>query len=418
MVQTQPSARSRYEEIVQLFEETADDLGLEEEIRLLLRMPYRELHVEVPVRMDDGSVKVFTGYRVQHSGARGPYKGGVRYHPEADLDEVRTLAALMTWKCALVDLPFGGAKGGVQCDPASMSVSELNRLTRRYTQNIAHIIGINRDIPAPDMGTNAQIMAWMMDAYGQLEGYTPGIVTGKPVALGGSAGREAATGRGIFLLLTELCRELNRDPAKTTIAIQGHGNVGSWAARLTFQAGFPVVAVSDVAGGVHNEGGLDIHALDQHRRDGGTLSEFPGGEPITNDELLALSCSVLIPAAAGDVITEANCHTIRADIILEGANHPLTATADAALSERGVFVLPDILANAGGVTVSYFEWTQNIQQFRWEEERVNRELTRTLLQAYHSVRELASEKGLTMRQAAYRIAVTRVAEAIRLRGFV
>ena len=417
MVRTTSPPRSRYDEAVRLFEETADTLGLEEEVRLLLRMPFRELHVEVPVRMDDGSLRVFAGYRVQHNDARGPYKGGVRYHPEADLDEVRTLAALMTWKCALMDLPFGGAKGGVQCVPSAMSPTELNRLTRRYTQNIAHIIGVNRDIPAPDMGTNAQTMAWMMDAYGQLHGYTPGVVTGKPVALGGSLGREAATGRGIFLVLQELGRELGRDPKMTPLAIQGHGKVGAWTARLAFQAGFPVMAVSDRSGGIHSERGLDIDALDRHRAEGGALVDFPGGDRISNAELLALRCAVLIPAATGDAITEANCEAVRADLIVEGANHPLTAEADVALSERGVLIVPDILANAGGVTVSYFEWTQNIQQFRWDEERVTSELERVLIGAYRSVKDLAGERELTLRRASYRIAVDRVAEAIRLRGF-
>ncbi|MCH8901794.1 MAG: glutamate dehydrogenase, partial [Chloroflexi bacterium] len=370
------------------------------------------------VRMDDGSLRVFAGYRVQHNGARGPYKGGVRFHPEADLDEVRTLASLMTWKCALVDLPFGGAKGGVQCDPTTMSKTELNRLTRRYTQNIAHLIGVNRDIPAPDMGTNAQTMAWMMDAYGQLHGYTPGIVTGKPVELGGSLGRESATGRGIFLMLQTLCLDLDRDPAKTSLAIQGYGNVGSWTARLTFKAGFPVIAVSDIFGGIYNEGGLDIEALDKHLEEGGALAEFPGGDTITNAQLLALPCKVLIPAAAGDAVTEANCDDVRAEIIIEGANHPLVAKADAALNERGVLIVPDILANAGGVIVSYFEWTQNIQRFAWDEERVQHELERALLRAYRTVREVSREKEMTMRQAAYFIAVERVAQAIRLRGFV
>jgi len=418
MVSTPAPSSSRFEDVIRFFEESADHLGLEDEVRLLLRMPYRELHVEVPVRMDDGTVRVFPGYRVQHNGARGPYKGGVRYHPAADLDEVRALAALMTWKCALVDLPFGGAKGGVQCDPTAMSAAELNRLTRRYTQNIAHIIGINRDIPAPDMGTSAQTMAWMMDAYGQLEGYTPGIVTGKPVALGGSAGREAATGRGVFLLLRELSRDLGRVPADTTVAVQGIGNVGSWTARLASQAGFPVVAVSRSSGGIYREGGLDVDALEQHLAGGGTLGAFPGAQPITNDELLALPCAVLIPAATGEVVTAANCAAIRADIIIEAANHPLSVDADAALSHRGITVMPDILANAGGVIVSYFEWTQNIQQFRWDEERVNSELERILTSAYREVRAKAADLGLTMRKAAYLIAVAKVAEAIRLRGFV
>jgi glutamate dehydrogenase (NAD(P)+) len=342
----------------------------------------------------------------------------VRYHPQADLDEVRTLAALMTWKCALVDLPFGGAKGGVQCDPTTMSTDERNRLTRRYAQNIAHIIGINRDIPAPDMGTDAQTMAWMMDAYGQIHGHTPGIVTGKPVELGGSVGRESATGQGILLVLQELCRDQGREPKSMPLVIQGFGNVGSWTVRLASQAGFPIVAVSDLAGGIYHERGLDIEALQRHRQDGGTLSDFPAGERITNDELLALPCAALIPAAAGDVITRENWQEVRAEIIIEAANHPLIPDADAALSERGVLIVPDILANAGGVTVSYFEWTQNIQQFRWEEERVSRELARILTHAYRAVHALASERGLTLRRAAYLIAVDRVAKAIRLRGFV
>ena len=415
---TVSAPHSSYSEVVHLFEQTADGLGLEEEVRLLLRMPYRELHVEVPLRMDDGSVRVFTGYRVQHSGARGPYKGGVRYHPEADLDEVRTLSALMTWKCALSDLPFGGAKGGVQCDPAAMSEDERNRLTRRYTQNISHIIGINRDVPAPDMGTNAQTMAWMMDAYGQLHGHTPGIVTGKPVELGGSPGREAATGRGVVMLLDAYCRDQGREPGETTLAIQGNGNVGSWTARLARRAGFPIVAISDQFGGVCNAQGLDLEALERHVQQGGALTVFPGGDRITNEELLTLPCAALIPAAIGDVITDANCDQIRAGLIVEAANHPLSARADAVLEERGVPIVPDILANAGGVIVSYFEWVQNIQQFRWEESRVNSESGRILLNAYRSVRDVARERELTLRRAAYRIAVERVAQAIRLRGFV
>jgi len=418
MVRAGSPPPSSFQETVQLFEQIADELNLQDDVRLLLRSPYRELRVEVPVRMDDGSLRVFPGYRVQHNGARGPYKGGIRYHPQADLDEVRTLAALMTWKCALVDLPFGGAKGGVQCDPSAMSEGELNRLTRRYTQNIAHIIGVNRDIPAPDMGTNAQIMAWMMDAFGQLQGHTPGIVTGKPIALGGSFGREAATGRGASILLRLLCKELGHEPAATSVAVQGYGNVGSWAARLSAEAGFHVVAVSNSRGGTYNGSGLDISAIDRHVQGGGRLGDFAGGDRISNDELLALPCDVLIPAAIGDTVTDVNCASVRASLIIEAANHPLSAAADAALTERGAVILPDILANAGGVTVSYFEWTQNIQQFRWDEERVNTELEHVLTQAYHAVRALAGEQQITMRRAAHRIAVARVAEAVRLRGFV
>ncbi len=418
MVTIPTTESTGYDDVVELFESAADELRLGEDVRLLLRQPHRELRVEVPVRMDDGSVSVFSGYRVQHNAARGPYKGGVRFHLEADLEEVRTLASLMTWKCALVDVPFGGAKGGVQCDPAVLSTAELNSVTRRYTQNIAHLIGINRDIPAPDMGTNAQTMAWMMDAYGQLEGYTPGIVTGKPVALGGSLGREAATGRGVVLVLQQLCRDLGRDPETLRVAIQGFGNVGSWAARLAVEAGFPVVAVSNISGGIYAEAGLDIAALLEHAGHGGALGDFSGAEPISNEELLALQCDVLIPAANGDAITTANSDNVLADIIIEGANHPLTAEADEALAQRGTLIVPDILANAGGVIVSYFEWTQNIQQFSWAEKRVNSELSRMITEAYRSVSDLSRERRIPMRRAAYLISVERVAEAIRLRGFV
>jgi len=418
MVSTAQKPTMSYDEVVQLFELAADDLNLEEELRLLLRMPHRELHVGVPIRMDDGSVNVYPGYRVQHNGARGPYKGGVRFHPEADLDEVRTLASLMTWKCALMDLPFGGAKGGVQCDPTKMSTNELKRVTRRYTQNISHIIGINRDIPAPDMGTNARTMAWMMDAYGQIEGHTPGIVTGKPVALGGSLGREAATGRGVVFVLQALCRDLGREPEDISIAVQGNGNVGSWTATLAAEAGFKIVGITDVTSGAYAESGLDIPSLRNHLDQGGTLSDFQEGVEMTNADLLTLNCDVLIPAAIGDVITDDNCDAVRADIIIEAANHPISGHADESLRERGTIIVPDILANAGGVIVSYFEWTQNIQQFRWEEKRVNHELARIIGGAYETVSALAREKRCPMRRAAYLIAVEKVAEAIRLRGFV
>ena len=418
MVTVPATETTGYDDAIQILEATAEDLNLREDVLLLLRRPYRELHVQVPVRMDDGSVSVFSGIRVQHNGARGPYKGGVRFHPEADLDEVRTLASLMTWKCALVDVPFGGAKGGVQCDPAQMSVSELNRVTRRYMQNIAHVIGINRDIPAPDMGTNAQTLAWTMDANGQLEGTTPALVTATPVALGGSFGREAATGRGVVLVLRQLCRDLGRDPKTLSVAIQGFGNVGSWAARIAEEAGFPVVAVSDITGGIYDEHGLDIAAVVNHVSDGGLVSEFPAADAISNQELLSLQCDVLIPAANGDAITTANCDDVHADIIIEAANHPLTAEADESLTQRGTLIVPDILANAGGVIVSYFEWTQNIQQFRWEEKRVNGELAARITQAYRAVSDLSRERRIPMRRAAYLLAVERVAEAITLRGFV
>jgi glutamate dehydrogenase (NAD(P)+) len=355
---------------------------------------------------------------VQHNGARGPYKGGVRFHPAADIDEVRTLAALMTWKCALMDLPFGGAKGGVQCDPSQMSEGELNRLTRRYTQNISHLIGVTRDIPGPDMGTNARTMAWMMDAYGQAHGYTPGIVTGKPLDLGGSYGREEATGHGVALIIDEWCRENGRLPAATRIAIQGYGNVGRWLAGRLCSYGFKVVAVSDISGGVYNAAGLDIVALERHVAENRFVTGLPGAEPLSNDELLAADCDILVPAALGDVINEGNADSIRAPVIVEAANHPTTPEGDAVLVERGVKVIPDILANGGGVTVSYFEWTQNVQQFRWDLEVVEKELAKTLKRAYAAVRERAERDDGSMREAALCIAVDRVAKAIRLRDFV
>ena len=407
-----------FEEVNLFFDQASDRLNLAEGIREMLRRPWRELQVQVPVRMDDGRIEVFTGYRVQHNGARGPYKGGVRYHPEAHLDEVRALAALMTWKTALVDLPYGGAKGSVQCDPTRLSQGELNRLTRRYTINIEHLIGPNRDIPAPDMGTNAQTMAWMMDAYGQLHGYMPGVVTGKPVELGGSLGREAATGRGVGYLLMEAASDLSLDPRGARVAVQGFGNVGSWAARLLNEYGCQVIAVSDVAGGVYNPRGLDISRLLEYYRTSLGMSGFPGGEFITNDELLEVECDVLVPAAVGNVITAENAPRLRAGIVVEAANHPTTPQADEILTDRGVLVLPDILSNAGGVIVSYFEWAQNIQRFHWEEDRVNQQLNKTMVQAYRQVHERAKSEGLTYRQAAFDIGVQRVAQAVELRGFL
>ena len=407
-----------FDEVNLFFDRAGDRLNLSDGLREMLRRPWRELQVQVPVRMDDGHIEVFTGYRVQHNGARGPYKGGVRYHPEANLEEVRALAALMTWKTALVGLPYGGAKGSVQVDPAQLSEPELNRLTRRYTLNIEHLIAPNRDIPAPDMGTNAQTMAWMMDAYGQLHGYTPAIVTGKPLELGGSLGREAATGRGVGYLLMEAAKDLEIDPSGARIVVQGFGNVGSWAVRLLHESGCRVVAVSGIRGGVYNAKGLDISALLEHYRATRSVLGFPGGENITNAELLELDCEVLVPAAIGNVITAENAPRIKAKVVLEGANHPTTPEADDMLADRGVKVLPDILVNAGGVIVSYFEWTQNLQEFHWEEDRVNEELRKTMVRAYHEVRDRVVSEGLTYRQAAFDIGVQRVARAIELRGFL
>ncbi|HEY7529235.1 MAG TPA: Glu/Leu/Phe/Val dehydrogenase dimerization domain-containing protein [Gemmatimonadota bacterium] len=419
-----PSARPRpgdtspFQAVNQFFHEAADRIRLDDELRPLLTTPFRETRVEVPVRMDDGRLQVFIGYRIQHNGARGPYKGGVRYHPTADVDEIRALASLMTWKTAVVDIPFGGAKGGIQCEPKTMSRRELQEMTQRYTRHISYVIGPNRDIPAPDMNTNAQIMAWMMDAYGQKHGYTPEVVTGKPIELGGSYGRESATGQGLAYVIEAMQEDYGFVLDEADVAIQGFGNVGSWAARILHRMGARVVAVSDVVGGVHDPHGLDVPALRTHFAEAGTVRGFPGADAVTNDELLALPCTLLIPCAVGEVIHSGNADAIRAKIIVEGANHPVTPNADRLLEARGVPIIPDILANAGGVTVSYFEWAQNVQRHRWELERVETELKRTLTAAYREVFRTARTHGVTLRMACFMIGIERVATATRLRGFV
>jgi glutamate dehydrogenase (NAD(P)+) len=381
---------------------------------------YRELRVQVPLRRDDGGLEVVYGYRVQHNGARGPYKGGIRYHPTADLDEVRALASLMTWKTALVDVPFGGAKGGVQVDPTGLSSSELERMTRRYTDQIGHILGGTRDIPAPDMNTNAQTMSWILDQYGRKHGHTNQIVTGKPVALGGSYGREEATGRGAVVVTDAALQDLgHREPAGATMAIQGFGNVGSWAARIASERGYKVVAVSDVHGAVHAGGGIDVGAMLKHVEESGTVVDAPGTEPLSNDELLELDVDVLMPAALGGVITHANAELIGADVVVEGANHPVTPVADLHLHDRGVVVVPDILANAGGVIVSYYEWVQNNQEIQWDVEDVHHQLERKLDRAYRQCRDYqAGHSGLNLREAAFALAVDRVVEAASLRGYL
>jgi glutamate dehydrogenase (NAD(P)+) len=400
------------------FHDVADQLKLNDETRAILSGTYREIRVQLALRRDDGSVETCYGYRVQHNGARGPYKGGVRYHPAADLDEVRALAALMTWKTALIDVPFGGAKGGIQVDPARFSKSELERLTRRFMAQVSHVVGPNRDIMAPDVNTNAQTMAWMMDAYGQRAGHTPAIVTGKPVALGGSYGREAATGRGVVMVMNEAVRDAGRSPEELTVAIQGFGNVGSWTARLAAAEGYRVVAVSDVRGGIHSQHGLSIPEVLEHVREAGTVVGYPKAEPISNIELLTLDVDMLIPAALSHAITKVNADQVRARMVVEAANAPITPVADRILVEGGVTVIPDILANAGGVTVSYFEWTQNVQQFRWDEDRVNAELGKYMIRAYQQVRDYARTHERDLRHAAYAIAIERVATAAHLRGYL
>jgi glutamate dehydrogenase (NAD(P)+) len=400
------------------FERAANLINLEGYMRRILMSPFREVQVEVPVRMDDGRIEVFTGYRIQHNGARGPCKGGIRYHPDADHDEVFGLATIMTWKTALMDIPFGGAKGGVTVDPRKLSKLELERLTRRFTQRISIVLGPYRDIPAPDVNTNAQVMAWVLDEFSSRHGYTPAAVTGKPISLGGSLGREEATGRGVMYVMAEYARDFGLPLKGSRVVIQGFGNVGGHLARLLHtEAGAKVIAVSDVAGGIVNENGLDIPGLLVHAASGKPVMEWAGGKAITNDQLWTLRCDWLVPAALGGVITkETNASTIECKAVVEAANEPTTPIADRILEERGIPVIPDFLANAGGVTVSYYEWAQNLQQYRWTHEQVNRELQATITRAYASVRDLAKQRGVTFRTAAYAIALQRVAEAERLRG--
>ncbi len=400
------------------FTRAADLINLDAYMRRILLQPFREVTVEVPVRMDDGRVEVFTGYRIQHNGARGPCKGGIRYHPDADKDEVLGLATIMTWKTALLDIPFGGAKGGVTVDPRQLSRLELERLTRRFTQRIAIVLGPYRDIPAPDVNTNAQVMAWLLDEYSSRHGYTPAVVTGKPVSLGGSLGREEATGRGVMYVMEEYGRDFGIPLAGGRVVIQGFGNVGGHLARLLVsEHGAKVIAVSDVTGGTVNENGLDIAGLLRHTAERRPVPEWPGGRSITNEEIWTIPCDWLVPAALGGVITrETNAGTIECKAVVEAANEPTTPIADRILEERGISVIPDFLANAGGVTVSYFEWSQNLQQHRWSLDEVNTELRQAMHTAYAQVRDMARLRGVPLRTAAYAIAIERVAEAERLRG--
>ncbi|MBT4074320.1 MAG: Glu/Leu/Phe/Val dehydrogenase [Chloroflexi bacterium] len=400
------------------FNETCDLLDVEDGLRQVLLNPWRQLSVSVPIRMDNGEIRVFNGFRVQHNGVRGPYKGGVRYAPAADAAHTNALAMLMTWKTALVDIPFGGAKGGVQVQPADLSEGELNRLTRRYTGAISHIIGPQRDIPAPDMGTNAQVMAWMMDAFGQTNGYSPGAVTGKPIELGGSYGREAATGRGVCDIAMLAAADIGIDMRGATVAIQGFGNVGSFAGQRMVEIGAHVVALSDANRAIYDPAGLDMEEVLAHNARVGSLENCPLGEVITNEELLELDVDILIPAAIEGVISTENAEKIRARLIVEAANSPITYGADAILADQGTTVIPDILANAGGVIVSYFEWAQNIQRFRWTLNRVNEELYTTISHGFDRAQEMAKERDLTPRKAAYAVAVGAVAKATELRGFI
>jgi glutamate dehydrogenase/leucine dehydrogenase len=398
-------------------DEVAERLGLEPQLHQHIRHARRSLIVSVPFQTDAGELEVFTGYRVQHSMTLGPSKGGIRYHPDVDLEEVTALAMLMTWKCALMGLPYGGAKGGVRCDPLKLSPRELERVTRRFASEIYLCIGPDRDIPAPDMGTNEQVMAWIMDTYSMQRGTTvPGVVTSKPVLLGGSLGRVEATGRGVAYVTVEAMAHLGRPLSGARVGIQGFGNVGSVAARLLAEMGCRVVAVSDVQGGIYNPEGLDVSALQAAARAGEWIRQYPDGDPITNEELLQIPCEILIPAALGGQITAANAGAIQARLIVEGANGPTTAEADRRLRDRGVLILPDILANAGGVIVSYFEWVQDLQFFFWKEDEVNSRLRDIITRAFHRTITLARQEGVDLRTAALMEAVTRVARATKLRG--
>jgi glutamate dehydrogenase (NAD(P)+) len=398
-------------------DEAAERIGLESYIHEKLRRPKRIVAVSCPVWMDDGRLEVFEGYRVQHNTDRGPAKGGIRYHPEVSVEEIVALAMWMTWKCAVVNIPFGGAKGGVVCDPRTMSEGELERLTRRYTSELMDIIGPERDIPAPDVYTDSRVMAWIMDTYSNNRGYSvPQVVTGKPVAIGGSLGRDEATGRGCLYCILETCRRQNMAVEGCKVAIQGFGNVGATVAKLLAEQGARVVAVSDSKGGVYNPSGLDVPSLIKHKATSGRVSDFPGADNITNAELLTLECDILVPAALENQITEANAAEIQAPIVVEGANGPTTPEADRILKERGILVVPDILANAGGVTVSYFEWVQGLQEYYWTEAQVNESLENVMLAAFAKVWDYAEHRNVTIREAAMDIAVGRVAEAVRLRG--
>jgi glutamate dehydrogenase (NAD(P)+) len=407
---------STFQAVNRQFDRAADELGLPEPVRLSLKTPEREVMVELPLKLRDGRTCTYHGFRIQHDNSRGPMKGGLRYHPRVDLDEVRALASLMTWKTAVVDLPYGGAKGGIDCDPHDLEPEDLERLTRKFIGRIHLLIGENEDIPAPDVNTNPQVMAWIVDEYAKFHGFTPGVVTGKPLALGGSLGRNSATGRGVAIATGEAMARLGRRLEGATVAVQGFGNVGSWSAHFLAAAGARVVAVSDVRGAVHAGDGLDVAELIRATKFKEGIHGVSGTESLTNEELLALDVDILVPAALENAIHEGNVSSVSARLIVEGANAPVSSSADEALEARGVPVVPDILANSGGVTVSYFEWVQNTQRVRWSEERVDEMLQATMRPAFASVATQADEAGVPLRTAAFMLALRRVAEATELRG--
>ncbi len=416
MADTHRRKMSAFEEVNWQYNRAAERLGIPEYYRSVMRNCYRELKVQLTIRRDNGAQEEYVGYRVQHNGARGPYKGGIRYHPSVDLDEVRALASLMTWKTALLDIPFGGAKGGVNIDPRTWSDRELETLTRTFTRKIDMALGVYRDIPAPDVNTGPKTMAWMMDEFGRKHGYAPAIVTGKPIALGGSKGRTAATGLGVVYIAKRACAEYGVPFAGARVAVQGFGNVGSHAAEHFAKQGARVVAVSDIDGTVVNDKGLDVASLGEWLKAKKGLAGFPGGTLIGREEIFGVACDLLVPAALNGVLTEENAPAVKARIIVEGANNPVSPHADHIFDEKGIIVVPDILANAGGVTVSYFEWTQNLQQYYWEEDEVNRKLEVKLDKAWREVIAMAKQHKASLRMAAFMVAIQRVHEATTLRG--
>jgi glutamate dehydrogenase (NAD(P)+) len=411
------NAYNPWQTALQQLNEVADRMGLEDDTRAVLSKPRRTLCVSIPTRMDDGALQVFDGFRVQHNTTRGPGKGGIRYHPDVTLDEVKALAMWMTWKCAVVNIPYGGAKGGVICNPKEMSQGELERLTRRYTSELLPLIGPEMDIPAPDVNTNPQVMAWIMDTFSMNKGYcVPGVVTGKPLSIGGSRGRNEATARGCVFVVLAAARRYNLPSDSPKAVVQGYGNAGAICARLLDELGFRVIAVSDSRGGIVNPKGLDPVAVAEHKRKTGSVVGFPGSSDITNEELLTAKCDLLVPAALENQVTAKNAGEIAARLIAEAANGPTTPEADAILESRGIAVIPDILANAGGVTVSYFEWVQSLQAYSWRERAVNLELRDIMQRAYRDVQAQADREKCSLRTAAMWLAVSRVAEAHRVRG--
>ena len=416
----QPAAvvqESAYVTAITQFDHAVKFLNLDAGLAQLLKVCKRELTVSFPVKMDNGEIRVFTGYRIHHNTARGPSKGGIRYSMNVTLDEVRALAMWMTWKCAVVNIPFGGAKGGVLCDPKKLTLHELEGMTRRYTTEIAPLLSPEGDIPAPDMGTNPQIMAWMMDTYSMHRGYSvPAVVTGKPINIGGSAGRNEATGRGVMYTVREAFKTLNWKFDGAVVAVQGYGNVGSISAMTAYEMGCKVIAVADIEGGLYNSKGIDLPKLRQFRKEHGTIAGFSEAEPITNAQLIAMECDVLIPAAMENQINRSNAATVKARMVAEGANGPTTPDADRIMNDKGIIVIPDILCNAGGVVVSYFEWVQDMQQLFWEEDDINHRLERIMLRSFHDVYDSSKQMGVDMRTAALALAIGRVADATSTRG--